>query len=112
MRWPTAPIYTAKAEDVIRQSMRSFIDAYDAYDAQMPSMLGPIRGGAEDYLALMAKKEQALAGYIAYVALCDPNSPALARDHMHAVLGPWIDRAIWVERREDGTYWLTGRYRK
>lgn len=80
---------------------RKFLAAYDA------AGMNPPRGqqaATEAYRHLMAKKEQALAGWIAYVALQNPRSSALSPRYLHAMFGDWATRAFRLERR--GESWV------
>lgn len=52
-------------------------------------------------------KEARLASYIAWVALANPHSPALTREHMHAAFGEWTWRQPQLVQR-DHSYFLEG----
>lgn len=59
---------------------------------------------ADLYGKIVTEKEALLRGWVAWVALQNPNSSALSREHMHALFGPWIDRKPELVRRDDGGY--------
>jgi hypothetical protein len=43
-----------------------------------------------DYLRQLAEARRLVAGYIAWVAAADPNSPALAREYMEKLFEPHL----------------------
>lgn len=100
-----APKYGGKLADHTAQSLnthRTFLEAYEAYEAQDATMFYPRRSGAEEYAALMAKKEAALRGWIAYCVLCNGGERGLDREFMVGMFGPWANRAVRIERQDDG----------
>lgn len=62
----------------------------------------------EAYLEFTARKEQLLRGWIAYAALCNPNSFGLSLDFLHATFGEWVHRAPQLVERDAGIWVLQG----
>lgn len=60
----------------------------------------------EIWRASIARKEALLAGWIAYVAMANPQSSALTREYMNAMFGPWAWRAPEMRYDEFAQTWL------